>query len=289
MRCPRLIPFAMISLLGARLPAESSEYPLVINLPTAERMQFWDIGGVFTHRFIEPAKGHSKDLYGLDGYSYSGFGFTFGIKPVPGLNLYAYRTPDNKTLTYGFHEQFFNGTRVRMALRVERFDECVQQASTELGNIGISGVSAQLPVEIFITDDLIFSAVPTYISKTTTTDTILAVPPGQTPNTSPSKGGVFNVGIGLRYGFTDAFSVMTEFYPRPSKFSKAAPAGFTDRTSYQAGFAAGVSYKTFKHRFTVFGTNASGTTPNQVMSGDYGGGPRPSSQWALGFNLSRIF
>ena len=36
-------------------------------------------------------------------------------------------------------------------------------------------------------------------------------------------------------------------------------------------------------------TNASGTTPNQVMSGDYGGGPRPSGNWAIGFNVTRIF
>jgi opacity protein-like surface antigen len=276
-------------LAGGALQAESSEYPLVINLPTAERMQYWDIGGVFTHRFVQPTKGHSKDLYGLDGYSYSGFGFTFGIKPVTGLNLFIYRTPDNKTLTFGFQEQVLNGAHVRMALRAERFDETVQATVTPLGNIGISGITVQLPTEIFITDDLIFSLVPTYITKTTTTDTILSVPPGQEPKTSPNKGGVFNVGLGLRYSFTEAFSFVSEYYPRPSKFSKASPGGFTDGTTYQNGFSAGVSYKTFKHRFTLVGTNTMGTTPNQVLSGDYGGGPRPSNQWSLGFNITRIF
>jgi hypothetical protein len=80
-----------------------------------------------------------------------------------------------------------------------------------------------------------------------------------------------------------------EYYPRPSKLAKAAPGGITDGTTYQNGYAAGFSYKTFKHRFSVFGTNASGTTDNQVLSGDYGGGPRHSSQWSLGFNVTRIF
>jgi hypothetical protein len=176
-----------------------------------------------------------------------------------------------------------------MAVRAERFDEVVKETVTPLGKVGINGLALQVPTEIFITDDIIFSLVPTYITKTTTTDTILPVPPGTSPNTKPNKGGVFNVGLGFRVGFTEKFSFVSEYYPRPSKFSKAAPGGITDGTTYQNGFAAGVSYRTFKHRFSLFGTNASGTTANQVMSGDYGGGPRPSSQWSIGFNVTRIF
>ncbi len=276
-------------LAGGALQAESSEYPLVINLPTAERMQYWDIGVVFTHRFIQPVKDHGKDVYGLDGFTYAGLGFTFGIKPIPGLNAFIYRTADNKTFTVGLQEQVLNGDRVRMALRLERFDEVVKETTTPLGRVGISGIAFQVPTEIFITDDIIFSLVPTYITKTTTTDTILAVPPGTTPNTKPNKGGVFNLGVGLRIGFTEKFSFVGEYYPRPSKLSKAAPGGITDGSTYQSGFSAGVSYKTFKHRFTVVGSNASGTTANQVISGDYGGGPRPSGDWSIGFNVARVF
>ncbi len=286
----KIAPLLACALLaGGALHAESSDYPLVVNLPTAERMQYWDIGVAFTHRFIQPVKDHGKDVYGLDGYTYAGLGFTFGIKPIPGLNAFIYRTADNKTFTFGLQEQVLNGDRVRMAVRAERFDEVVKETVTPLGKVGVSGVAVQLPTEIFITDDIIFSLVPTYITKTTTTDTILAVPPGQTPNTTPNTGGVFNVGLGLRIGFTEKFSFVGEYYPRPSKFSKAAPGGITDGTTYQNGFAAGFSYKTFKHRFTVVGSNATGTTANQVLSGDYGGGPRPSAQWSLGFNVVRVF
>ena len=276
-------------LVGGVLRAESSDYPLVINLPSAERMQYWDLGVVFTHRFIQPIKDHGKDVYGLDGYAYAGVGFTFGIKPIKGLNVFIYRTADNKTFNVGLQQQVLNGDRVRLAIRGERYDEVVKETVTPLGKVGISGMAFQVPTEIFITDDIILSLVPTYITKTTTTDTILPVPPGKTPNTTPNKGGVFNLGVGLRIGFTDKFSFATEYYPRPSKFAKAAPGGITDGSTYQNGFAGGFSYKTFKHRFTVFGTNASGTTANQVLSGDYGGGPRLSSQWALGFNVARVF
>jgi len=276
-------------LAGGHLCAESSEFPLVINLPSAERMQYWDLGVVFTHRFIQPVKDHGKDAYGLDGFTYAGVGLTFGIKPIKGLNLFIYRTADNKTFNAGFQQQVWNGDYVRMAVRAERFDEVVKEGITPFGRIGVSGFTAQIPTEIFIGDDLIMSLVPTFVSKTTTSDTILPVPPGTTPNTKLSKGGVFNVGVGFRYGFTDKFSVMAEYYPRPSKFAKAAPGGITDGSTYQNGFAAGFSYKTFKHRFTLAGTNASGTTANQVMSGDYGGGPRLSSQWAIAFNVARVF
>jgi len=276
-------------LAGGALHAESSEYPLVINLPTAERMQYWDIGVVFTHRFIQPVKDHGKDVYGLDGFTYAGLGFTFGIKPIPGLNAFIYRTADNKTFSFGFSEQVLNGERVRLAIRAERYDEVVKEAVTTLGKVGISGVAIQVPTEIFITDDIIFSVVPTYITQNTTGDTLLLPAPGETVSTTPNKPGVFNVGLGLRVGITEKFAFVAEYYPRPSKLAKAAPGGIADGTTYQNGFAAGVSYKTFKHRFTVVGSNASGTTPNQVMSGDYGGGPRLSSQWSIGFNVARIF
>ena len=286
----RTAPLLACALLaGGALHAESSEYPLVINLPSAERMQYWDIGVVFTHRFIQPVKDHGKDAYGLDGFTYAGVGLTFGIKTIPGLNAFIYRTTDNKTFSVGLQEQVLNGDRVRMAVRLERFDEVVKQTVTPLGNIGISGEVLQLPTEIFITDDIIFSLVPSYVSKTTTGDTVLLDTTGAPLNSKPSKGGVFNVGIGLRANVTEKLSLVSEYYPRPSKLSKAAPGGLTDGTTYQNGFAAGLSYKTFKHRFSVFGTNASGTTDNQVMSGDYGGGPRPSARWALGFNVARVF
>jgi hypothetical protein len=282
-----LLAYALLA--GGALHAESSDYPLVVNLPTAERMQYWDIGVAFTHRFIQPVKDHGKDVYGLDGFTYAGLGFTFGIKPIKGLNAFIYRTADNKTFTFGLQEQILNGERLRLAVRAERFDEVVKQTVTPFGTVGITGAAFQVPAEIFITDDIIFTLVPTYITRTTTTDTILAVPPGAAPNTKPNKGGVFNVGVGLRIGITEKFSLVGEYYPRPSKFAKAAPGGITDGTTYQNGFSAGFSYKTFKHRFTVVGSNASGTTANQVLSGDYGGGPRPSARWALGFNVVRVF
>jgi len=292
---------------GGALFAESSEYPLALNLPTVDRMQFWDMGLAFTHRFNQPVKDNGKNLFGLDGYAYAGFGFAFGIKPVKGLNVLLYRTADNKTFTLGFQQQILDGERFRMAFRAERFDEVVDKnlfpadGLTPTGRVGISGGVFQLPLEWYITDDIIFTAVPAYITRSTTSNTTLSTldgstnPPSAIPDASPNTSGVFNVGLSLRANITEKFGVIGEFYPRPSKFSKAVkviPGGTTTGPSlepYRSGFAFGLTYKTFKHRFSLLGTNVSGTTANQVLSGDYYGGPHPSSQWAIGFNVTRVF
>jgi hypothetical protein len=244
------------------LHGEASAYPLGINLPTSDRMQFWDIGIAFTHRFDTPVQGHGKDVYGLDGYAYSGLGVDFGIKPIKGLNVILYRTADNKTFTMALQQQVMNFDHVRMALRAERFDEVVPRLVTPRGTLGISGTTFLAPTEFFIGEAVTFSLVPTLISRTTS-----------------QEKSVFNVGAGLRVEFSDKFSFISEYYPRPSKLAK----------TFEKGWAAGVSYKTFKHRFTLVGTNASGSTSNQILSGDYAGGPRPNGKWGIGFNVVRTF
>ncbi len=249
-------------LAGGALKAEESEVPVAINLPTADRMQFWDVGLIFTHRFLSPVKDHGKDLYGLDGFTYAGLGFDFGIKPVTGLNFQIYRTADNKTFTLALQQQLLNKDLIRMSARVERFDEVVTRVVTPDGTVGINGMAFQLPTEIFITDDFVLSLVPTYLSRTTT-----------------QEKSVFNVGVGLHYDVTGKFRIVAEYYPRPSKIAK----------TFNTGFAAGISYKTFKHRFSLMGTNSTGTTAHQVLGGDYGGGPKPHGDWSIGFNVARVF
>ena len=259
-------------LAGGALRAESSEYPMAINLPTTERMQYWDLGLVFTHRFIAPVQEHGKDVYGLDGFTYAGLGFDFGFKPIKGLNILIYRTADNKTFTFGFQQLVLDNDHIRIALKAERFDEVVTFAKKPLlladntttipAWVGISGGTFQIPMDVYLTDDIVLALVPTYLSRTTT-----------------QEKGIFTVGAGLRIAFTDKFSFVGEYYPRPAKVEK----------TLEKGFAAGMSYKTFKHRFSFFGTNSTGTTTHQVLGGDYGGGPRTPGKWSIGFNVARVF
>lgn len=264
----RPIPSSLLPLLllAAPLRAQDAEQPpelpLGLNLPTADHLPGWHPAIRFTHRFTEPAKGNSKDFYGLDGGNFAGLGLDIGIAVVPGLNAQIYRTADGKTVVLALQEQLLDGAHVRLAARVERFDETLQRATYAFGTVGISGAAVQLPAEL-VAGSFTFSLVPTWLSRTTTRDKAL-----------------FTAGAGLRWRFLESQSVLAEYYPRPSRL---------DGASYEQGYALGYRFQTKGHRFTLLATNVQGTTAHQVLGGDYAGGPRPPGRWALGFNLVRIF
>lgn len=253
---------ALLLFLPTALRGQASEVPLGINLPTADHLQDWQPAIRFTHRFSEAAKGHSKDLYGLDGGNFAGLGLDLGIAAVPGLNAQVYRTSDGKTLILAVQEQLLDGPHVRLAVRGERFDEAIQRATYAYGTVGLTGATFQLPAE-FRAGAVTFSLVPTWLSRTTLRDQPL-----------------FTAGAGLRWRILEGQSLLAEYYPRPVRLDAAA---------YEQGFALGYRFQTKGHRFTLLATNVQGTTAHQVLSGDYAGGPRPAGQWALGFNLVRIF
>ena len=152
------------------------------------------------------------------------------------------------------------------------------------------GTTITLPTEIFA-GNFIFSVVPSWISATATRSLDLSKPTPKVLPQSQWKGGVFNAGLGLRYAFTPKFSLLTEYYPKPSRLPGYIKAGWVNGHTYgyQPGYAAGVSYKTFKHRFTLLATNTTATAENQILSGDHAGGPRQAGFWSLGFNVVRTY
>lgn len=255
----RALAFALVA---SGLLAQQSEIPLGLNLPNADRLQGWDMGIRFTHRFLEPARGAGKDLYGLDGGTYPGFGLDLGIQAVPGLNAQIYRTADDKTVTLALQEQLLDGPGFRLAARVERFDETVKRVQLPLGTVGISGASAQLPAE-FRKGPVTLLLVPTWLTRTSLVDKAL-----------------FTVGAGLKWQVAPNHSLLAEYYPRPSRL---------DASAYSAGGSLGYRFGTRRHRFTLLATTAPGTTAHQVLGGDYAGGPRGVNHWALAFNLVRVF
>jgi hypothetical protein len=244
------------------LSAQESDVPLGLNLPTTASVEGWRPAIRFTHRFTEPARGASRDLYGLDGGNFAGFGLDQGIAAVPGLNAQLYRTGDGKTLVLGLQQRLLSGPRFDASLRVERFDEGVKRVSLPGGTLGITGVGAQLPMALHL-GPVDLRLVPTWLSRTSTRDQ-----------------GLFTAGGGITWGITEGQSLLGEVYPRPSRL---------DSATYEPGYAVGYRYATKGHRFTLLATNVNGTTTHQVLSGDYGGGPRSPSRWALGFNLVRLF
>ncbi len=257
-----LHPAILACLLLPALAAQESEVPLGLNLPTTAMMEGWRPGIRFTHRFTEPARGHSKDLFGLDGGNYAGFGLDLGLGAVPGLNAQIYRTSDAKTLVLALQQRLLGGPHLRVSLRAERFDEGVERTVLPGGTVGITGAAIQAPLEAMV-GSFTFRLVPTWLSRTSTQDR-----------------GLVTAGAGITWAFLPGHSVLGEIYPRPGRL---------DASRYEQGYAVGYRFATKGHRFTLLANTVPGTTAHQVLGGDYAGGPRPAGNWTLGFNLVRIF
>ncbi|MBL0212136.1 MAG: hypothetical protein IPQ13_14675 [Holophagaceae bacterium] len=273
MRFPIFLGLALAA-VSTVAPAQQSEVPLWLNLASTQGLMGASFSYRFTHRFQEPARNNSKDAFGLDGYSFSGLGLDFAVPSTPGTNFQIYRTPDNKTFTIALHQVLVSRPDYRAAIRIERFDETIKdQDFTPNSREGIVGTSVQLPLS-WSGGGFTLLVVPTYLSSTST-----------------QRKGVTTAGAGIRWDMAERHSLIGEYYPRPSKVKDLKV--FVDSTTTREaenGWALGYVFRTKGHRFTLLATNVRGTTPNQVLSGDYAGtGPNRSGEWSLGFNLVRIF
>jgi hypothetical protein len=161
-------------------------------------------------------------------------------------------------------------------LRVERFDEVVTHREVVSGEVGIVGGTVSLPMDLLL-GPWTLGLVPGYVSTTATRQVDFSTSP--TGRLSTPRKGVFNAGAAVRYEFPGDLSLFGEFVPKPARLPG----------TYRSSFALGLTYRTQRHRFTLAGTNASGSTLNQILAGDHAGGPRDSGQWSLGFNLVRVF
>lgn len=253
------------------LRAQDSEVPLAINLPMAQGLEKGDMGLRVTHRFLQAARGASKDAYGLDNSAYTGVGFDTSVAGWWGLNFQVYRTSDQKTVTLALQQKVWEDETVRAALRLERFDETVKDDPNTTLQEGKLGTAVQLPLEWHPAEGLTILAVPTWLSRS-----------------NLRRQSLTNVGFAARWDLGPAHGLTGEFYPRPSRL-KDVRVGLTPRPLEQ-GWALAYTYRTRGHRFTVTASTVAGTTAHQVLAGDYAGvGPVASGQWSLGFNLVRIF
>ncbi len=274
MRPTALLGLALAAASSTLAFAQQSEVPLWLNLPTAQGLMDSSFAYRFTHRFQERARSNSKEAFGLDGNSNSGLGLDFAMPSTPGTSFQIYRTPDNKTFTVALHQVLVSRPDFRMAVRVERYDETIRDLSfTVNAREGLVGTAAQVPMS-WSGGGVTLLVVPTYLSSTST-----------------QRKGVTTAGFGLRWDMAERHSLMGEYYPRPSKVKELqVQLDSTTTRSLESGWALGYAFRTKGHRFTLLATNVGGTTPHQVLSGDYRGiGPNRGGDWTLGFNLVRIF
>lgn len=248
------------------------DIPLSLNLPTTQYVKSnWAI--LFTHRFADPVIGNSKNLFGLDGYASSGFGFWGSPTNIPELNFGIYRTSDQKTIVLTAQGVLYSEMALRSSLRFEYFKEGARENSSTINiHEGISGWIYQLPIE-YLSGSWTLGFVPTYITQTST---------GQS---------IFNIPLSLKYKLPNNQGFIIEFYPIPNSLRDyRVPTSTSIERSLRSGFAFGYEFRSYGHRFTLFGTNTPGTTAHQVISGNFlGVGARVSNDWGLAFNIVRLF
>lgn len=253
----------ILALASSALCAQ--DYPDVawaLNLPTTQSLYGKNLAVLFAHRFTEPARGHGKDLFGLDGGNHPTMGVALSVPWLHGLNVQLRRATDDKTLALGLQQQVIVAGWFRLSARVERFDETVPRRESASGTQGMSGFSIQAPMEVRMGDRAALTVVPTGLSRTTREDRPL-----------------WTAGLGLRFRLIGNQYALAEYYPRPARLP----------STFHAGFAFGYRIDTLGHRFTITASNTTATVDVHVLGGDHHGGPSAPGDWTLGFNLVRIF
>lgn len=238
---------------GALRDAVAFDFYLV-NLPTTRPVARHSLHLHFTHRFLEPTfSGNSpRDLFGLDAFSISSFGFIYGV--TNRITAIAYRSPFLKTIELGgavrlldegvYHSPISASARVS----VERTDNFS----------GHTTVNFAFPVSRTITRRAEFVLVP---------QASLRANPFPSPFIPEEN--LFGLGLGATVKIRPSVALTGEYLARLEGYQP-----FTRDT-----ISWGIQKRTFRHVFELVFTNSFGTTTNAAMQG--------GDFFKIGFNVHR--
>ncbi len=234
----------------------------MVNLPTPRHFEKNAFAIHFTHRFTQPffTKDSPPDLFGLDSFSYSGFGLSYGITD----RVYAkvYRTPldRNIEITGGVHLLHQN-KRVPVSasayVSVEGRDNFNRHYTTN--------IAAQFARSIGNYGSLHFSPIISLNSNPK-----VQLDPGEDNHT-------YAFGLGGQLNFRPTASIIFEYIPRAGY--KAQP---------DATISFGIQKRTYRHIFTLTFSNTQATTSSQISSG-FGTFGDLRKGLTVGFNIYRRF
>ncbi|HET7451132.1 MAG TPA: DUF5777 family beta-barrel protein, partial [Thermoanaerobaculia bacterium] len=227
-----------------------------------------------THRFRAPVRGsNSHELYSLD--SGSDFGFGFSYAPVERGELQVYRSgiQDDWELA-GKYAFVPAGHTFGAALRVGGNDRRDPVVITPSGGVLPGGDAktsffAQGILGLHLWNNRIeFSAVPEYSSETT------------------AEKHAFNVAVHAAVAISRSWNVQGEYQPQ----RKSVPDSI-------AMWSIGIEKTLYRHRFALVISNATVTTVDQYLSGDFAVAQKRiarqfdngfrNDDWHIGFNLIR--
>lgn len=242
---------------GALNPAEP-DFTLV-SLPTNLRAPVFKGAFRVTHRFQRRLGDGdfgdlAGDLFGLDNGATIGLEYRIGI--VPGGQVGFHRSSNGKTMQvfaqYSVLRQASAGLDLSAYASFEGLDNFHESKSPALGAV----------ISRTIGDRAAFYAIPMFVNNT-----------NGLPGELVDDNNTFHVGLGGRVRILETTYLVGELAPRAS------------------GFAPGVTHASFAlekraggHLFQLNFSNSFATTSAQIARGGTG-----SSDWYMGFNISRKF
>ncbi|MFL6216696.1 MAG: DUF5777 family beta-barrel protein [Blastocatellia bacterium] len=268
----------------------------VVNLPTPKQVRRHSVNLYFTHRFAEPVRpveDTAQDLFGLDSFSVSSFGLTYGITD----RLYAsvYRSPLCqpglcKTIEIGLGYHWLSEAgRSPLALSTyasvegdnnftERYTYNVQamlaRSVTKYVNLFFSPA-----VHINANGSGRFNPRPGFFPRELTESFRLGKNSG-------------SFGFGVNAGIRPTVSLLFEYTPRVGfKLGQTRPifdedtgnlTGFQNDSEAEIGF--GIEKRIGRHVFSLTFSNTQATTTSRYNSSNLA---LPPSKFSIGFNLYR--
>ena len=252
------------------------------NLPTAHHLEKKALIVDFTHRFnfneaFEP--GSISTLFGLDGFSFSSLGFTYGITDRFFAGIY--RTPTSF------------GRIIQLSAGAQLSREDLGHPFSSTFRVGVEGTdhfrskyitslelafarSIKKRAQIYFTPTVSFNNRP------------LQVVANDVFNQTPFDGKTTTaLGAGISVDIRPTVAIVGEAIYRVSGWLEQTASGVP--TPRRPSFMLGIQKKIYRHSFTLGVTNSPGTTlsTRSATRGSYNGLDDTFGGLTLGFNLSR--
>ncbi|MCI0626735.1 MAG: DUF5777 family beta-barrel protein [Acidobacteria bacterium] len=245
------------------------------NLPTAHHLEKKALIIDFTHRFAfdrafnGPAR--VSNLLGMDGFSFSSFGLTYGI--TDHFFVGAYRTPTN----FGRILEFYGGAQLSQESKghpfsstfrvgVEGTDHFRRKYITSLELTFARGIKKRAQIYFVPTISFNNRALPDVLDISSEVDTA-------TTETTTA------IGVGLSVDIRPTVALLSEVIQRTSG----------RLGTHRPSFMFGIQKKVHRHSFTLGVTNSPGTTlsTRSATRSGLGGLDDTFGGLTIGFNLSR--
>lgn len=260
----------------ARGPATSTIGARLFNIPTDNVLPKKGFGYDFTHRFAVPiAKDTSNDVYGLDGFAYTGIGLYYGVTDM--LEAHAFRSSLTDASEIGAKYQLFkeakhfgDGAPFGLTLSSGLQNDNIQDSIDFYVQPIISKVIIPNWMKVYVA--------PTWSDKSATLGMANSLSASFYPFLDPKgrdykrSSGTFALPIGAALQIVpNKLSLFGEYTPVLSGYREV-----------KNGWAFGLQIlsRLETHVFTLGISNVPYTTFGQFVVGG------PSNDWHLGFNIT---